>query len=156
MGLHIGDPGSGHLGEGVERAQLIQHGVAQLFGCHVEVPPTEAGEVRERHLRADRHVVVHCESARLAQDRRVSGVETAGDVGAGDDAQHRSVVAERPHPVRLPQVAVDVDGHHVRIVRRARARTPSDEFPRGPVARRLIARAAGATAAMTAAGTVRA
>ena len=44
---------------------------------------------------------------------RIAGVETAGDVGAGDDAEHGVVIAEPPDAESLTQVGVEVDAGHV-------------------------------------------
>jgi hypothetical protein len=42
----------------------------------------------------------------------IPGVETAGHVGAGDDLQHRIVIAKAPHAKALAQVGVEVDTGH--------------------------------------------
>ena len=117
VGLDVGDLGAGDLGERVERTELVQHGVAEFLRCHVEVAAAEAGQIGEGDLSADRHVVLHGESAGRPQDRRVAGMEATRDVRAGDDAEHGGIVAERPDPVGLPQVTVDVDGDHGPMVR---------------------------------------
>ena len=62
------------------------------------------------------HPVVGRRRADPPQRRRVAGVEPARDVGAGDDAEHRLVVAERPRAERLTEIAVEVDGGHRRSV----------------------------------------
>ena len=104
--LHVGDPGAGHLGEPVERTELVEHGVAQLVGVDVDEAPTEPDQVGVRHLGTDLHVPVGGRLAHAPHRRRVAGVEPAGDVGARDDVEHRLVVTERPHPERLPEIAL--------------------------------------------------
>jgi len=37
-------------------------------------------------------------------------VKTAGDIGAGHDAQHRGVVAHAPNAKTLAQIGVEIDG----------------------------------------------
>ena len=62
VGLDVGDLGAGDLGERIERAELVQHGVAELLRSHVEVAAPEAEEIGEGDLGADRDVVLHGES----------------------------------------------------------------------------------------------
>ena len=37
---------------------------------------------------------------------------TTGDVGAGDKAQHRCIIAHDPRSKALAQIGIEVDAHH--------------------------------------------
>ena len=74
--------------------------------------PAEAGEVAVADMGADRDLVCLCLAQRPQDACRVAGVEAAGDVGAGDDAEHRLVVPHLPRAEALAQVAVQVDDSH--------------------------------------------
>ena len=114
--LDVGDAGAGDLGEGIERAELVEHDIAQLVGVDVDEAPTEARQVGVADLGADRHAPVGRRLAHPSQRRRVAGVGATGDVGAGDDVEHRLVVAETPHAERLTEIAVEVDRGHAASV----------------------------------------
>ena len=110
--FHVGDPGAGHLGEPVERSELVQHGVAELARIDVDESATEADQVGVRHVTADRDVAVGGGLTHTTQRRRVAGMEPARDVGTGDQVEHRLVVAQRPGAERFTQVGVQVDRCH--------------------------------------------
>src|SRR5699024_5701589 len=108
----VADPAAAGAGQTVERTDLIDHVRGQLGRGDVDEPATETGQVVIADLGADRHVPVHGRPDRTEQGRRVAGVESAGDVGAGDQFEHRVVVTEPPGAVALAQIAVDVDLCH--------------------------------------------
>jgi hypothetical protein len=60
-------------------------------------------------VRTDRHAALGGHRTDPAHDRRIAGVETAGDVGAAHDCQQRLVIAEGPTAESLTQVGVEID-----------------------------------------------
>src|SRR2546428_747193 len=68
-------------------------------------------ETGQPGMRAHRHAVLHRQLHRLAHDVRVAAVESAGDIGRRDVRHDLFVGAQRPAPVALAHVAVDVDVH---------------------------------------------
>ena len=59
---------------------------------------------------ADRDVVLDRHLARAAHDRRIAGMESAGDVGRGDDLHQLAIGAAGPRAVALADIAVEIDG----------------------------------------------
>ncbi len=99
-------------------------------------------QIGVRHLGADRHIALDSSSARRPQHAGITGMEPARHVGARDDLQHRGVVTHLPDPVRLPQVTVDVDGHHPATLRpptraRLRDRTIGVGQPKSPANQKM-------------------
>ena len=78
-------------------------------GRDVDEAPAEPGEIAVADLGADPDALLCGLLAAVAQRGRVACVESACDVGAGDQAEHRVVVAELPRPEALPKVGVEVD-----------------------------------------------
>ena len=48
----------------------------------------------------------------LAHDHRIPGVGAAGDVGGGDEGQHRRLCGDPVDPEAFAEVGVQVDGGH--------------------------------------------
>src|SRR5690606_33962590 len=69
----------------------------------------EAVEVGEGRMRADGDAVLLRHPDRAAHHDRVAGMKAAGDIGRGDELQHRGVVADRIGAEALAHVAVQVD-----------------------------------------------
>src|SRR5690606_27902323 len=86
----------------------------------VHVAAAEAHEVAISHMRADADAARRRLFHHLADARRVARVKAAGDVGAGDDAEHGNIVAHRPGAEAFAQVTVEVDLRHD---------TPAPMFP---------------------------
>jgi hypothetical protein len=107
--LDVGHPGPGDPGETGQRPQLVEHVVGELGGLDVDEPPAEAGQVPVGDLGSDGHPSLGGPPADPAQRRGVTGVETAGHVGAGDDVQQALVVAQPPDAETLTEVAVEID-----------------------------------------------
>ncbi len=108
--LEVADPGAVRPAERVERAELVEHLVAQFREVVRDVPPAEAGEVPVAHLGADGDLPLRGGGADPAHGGRVAGVEAAGDVGRGDQVQQRLVVAEPPGTESLTEISVEVHG----------------------------------------------
>jgi hypothetical protein len=116
--LDVGDTRARDTGEGVERAELVEHRVGELARLHVEEAPAEAREVGVADLRAHRHAAGRRGRAGATQRRRVAGVEAARDVRAAHDLEQRGVITELPPAVGLADVAVEV---HARLLADRRA-----------------------------------
>ncbi len=96
MGFDVGHRRAGRLRESVQRADLIDDVGEQILWRDVDEPPAESGHVAVADLCADAHAALGGQPAHPQQSGRVAGMEAAGDVGAGDDAEHGVVVAEPP------------------------------------------------------------
>ena len=44
---------------------------------------------------------------------RVAGMKSAGDVGAGNDGEHRLIISHAPRTVTFAKIAVEIDSGHV-------------------------------------------
>ena len=103
-----------HVRERLQRADLVDDVGGQIVGRDVDEAPSEPGEVAVADLGADPDAVLARPAGRCVRSAgRVAGVESARDVGAGDHAEHRVVVAEPPHAEALAEVGVEVDGRWV-------------------------------------------
>jgi hypothetical protein len=91
---------------------LVQHVRGQLGRCDVHLPPAESGQVAVAHLGAHCDAALGGARADPTHDRRVAGVESTGDVGAGDDVEQRVVVGERPGSEPLAEIGVEIHVHH--------------------------------------------
>ena len=109
MGLDVLEGRAGqrdHLSEG---ARLVDHVVAHFLRVHVHAPAAETHEVGQPRVRSNGHAVPEGELDRRPHYMRVAAVEAGGDVGRGDEGHDFGVRAERPAPVALAHVAVEVD-----------------------------------------------
>jgi hypothetical protein len=61
------------------------------------------------------HLVHFRKTNRLAHDRRIRTVKSAGDIGEIDVAHHRRIVAEAIKAEPLAHVAVDRQPHTIRL-----------------------------------------
>src|SRR5690606_2375381 len=105
------------LGESSEGTDLVDHVVGELDGSDVDEPPPEPGQVPVAHLGADRDIALGRLLAGPPDDRRVSSVESAGDVRTGDYAEQGFVIAELPAPEPFRQIRVEI---HVALTSTAR------------------------------------
>ena len=112
MGFDVRHRRAGRLGDSVQRADLIHDVGEQIVRGDVDESPAEPGHVAIADLCADAHTTLGGQPAHPQQAGRVARVETAGHVGAGDDAQHGVVVTEPPDAEALAQVGVEVDRGH--------------------------------------------
>jgi hypothetical protein len=98
----------------VQGADLIHHVGEQIFRRDVDEASAEAGQVAVAHLCADAHAALGRQPAHRQQSGGVARVETARNVGAGDNAQHGVVITEPPDAEAFTQVGVEVDSGHGR------------------------------------------
>jgi hypothetical protein len=111
MRFEVAHAGAGSAGEPVERPELVEHVRAQVLLTDVHAPAAEAGEIPVRDLGPDGHAALGGAGADPRHGRRVTGVEPARDVGAGDHLEQGVVVGQRPGAEALPEVGVEVDPH---------------------------------------------
>ena len=90
-------------------AELIGDRPLDLGGRHWQRSPPKAGEIGKRNMRPDGDAERLRLNEAARHDIRVAGVKTAGDIGAGHDAQHRGVIAHAPNAKTLAQIGVEID-----------------------------------------------
>ena len=131
MRLDVAHPGTGRPRETVERHRdLVDHLGGELVGVDVDEAPPEAREVAVADLGPDGNATLGGHPAGGQDDGGVTRVEAAGDVRAGDDVEHRLVVAEDPPAVGLAEVGVEVDGQLHRATVHATVHATVDIRPR--------------------------
>ena len=94
--------------ERLERADLVADERLDLVGLEGHRPSAEAEQIRVSRLRADRHARTPAQPDGRLHDPEVTGVEAAGEVGAGQVRDQPLVVAERPAPEALAEIGVEV------------------------------------------------
>ena len=109
--LDVAHPGTGHPGEPIECADLVDDLVGQGRWRDVDGPPAEPGQVPIAHLRTDHDSALGRRRAHPTEDVRVPGVESAGHVGTCDDLEQSLVVAQSPDAEPFAEVAVQIDPH---------------------------------------------
>ena len=114
MGFDVRHRRTRRVRESLQSADLIDHVGGEILGGDVDVAAPESGEVAIPHLRADSDALVGGGTARPCEPRGITGVETTGDVGAGDQSQHLLVVTQPPYPETLTEVGVQVDAGPLR------------------------------------------
>ena len=98
--------------EGLESPDLVPHEGLDLVRLEGHRPPAEPEQIRVAGLRADRHTRPAAQRDRRLHDPEVAGVEAAGEVRAGEVRHEPLVVAERPAPVALAEVGIEVHARH--------------------------------------------
>ncbi|MCY1239538.1 hypothetical protein D9M72_523350 [compost metagenome] len=93
MRCKVGDAGAVIGGEGAQCAELVDDVVADLIRGQVHGAAAEAAEVREARVRPDADAAADAFGHSRVHDVRVSGMEAAGDVGAGNHFEQGRVVA---------------------------------------------------------------
>ena len=119
--LHMREPVPGLRGEGGCGADLVGDEALDLGLAHHDAAAAEAGPVGEARMRADGDIARAGQREGRCHDVGVAGVEAAGDVGRGDDVEHRRVVApiaQAPYP--SPQSQLRSTTRIVSIAARAR------------------------------------
>ena len=96
-------------GDAVEGGELVQDVVGELGRRDVDEPAAEPGEVAVGDLGADGDPGLDGAGTDPTHDRRVAGVEAAGDVRAGHDAEQGLVVPQPPDSEPLTQVGIEID-----------------------------------------------
>ena len=108
MGFDVADGRPGGLGQGLQGADLVDHVGGEVFGADVDVAAAEARQVAVAHLRADPYAAFGGGPADPQEPGRVAGMKAAGDVGAGDQIEHRVVVTKAPHPEAFAEIGIEV------------------------------------------------
>ena len=109
MRLDVPEPaalGGHHAGQ---RRYLVQDQVLDLAGRRLDLAAPETDQVRESGMRAHGNAEPGRQAHRAAHDRRIAGVQAAGDVRRRHVAQDAFVVAELVAAERFADVAVEVD-----------------------------------------------
>ena len=112
-------------GESREGAHLVDQVGLDLIRARPEGTPAEADEVGEARVGADAHSTLTAHGDRAVHDARVTGVETAGDIGRGEDLEQFFVLTHRVGTEALTDVGDEIDDpSHLRsshdVVLRAR------------------------------------
>ena len=110
--LHVGDAAAHGRRHGDQRAELVLD--LRLQGRRVDVhrEPPEALVVAIAGVGADGDALRDGGRERRADALGAARVEAARHVGAGDDVEHRLVVADDAVGDVLPEVRVEVDPSH--------------------------------------------
>ena len=98
--------------ERLESPDLVPHEGLDLVRLEGHRPPAEPEQIRVAGLRAHGHTRPAAQRDRRLHDPEVAGVEAAGEVRAGEVRHEPLVVAERPAPVALAEVGVEVHSGH--------------------------------------------
>jgi hypothetical protein len=96
-------------GEGSQRAELVQDVVADLIRRQVHGAPAKAAEVREARVRSDADPAPDAFGDGRVHNVRVTGVESAGDVGAGNHLEQGSVVAHRVGAEAFSEICYEIN-----------------------------------------------
>ena len=106
----------------LQRADLIDDAIGQLFGPHLHFAPAEPLKIGQGRVRADFDVVQLRQPHRVRHDRGIRGMEAAGNVGDGDMRHQAFVITDFIQTEAFAHVAVDRDR------RVSRRRHPSYPF----------------------------
>jgi len=112
MGFDVRHRRAGGGRDALQSADLIHDIGDEIFGGDIDESPAEPGQVAIADLRSDAHTTPLGGPADPQQAGGISRVETARDVGAGDDLQHRVVITEAPDAEALAQVGIEIDTGH--------------------------------------------
>ena len=129
MGLDVAQPRPRGVGQRLQCADLVDDVSGEFVRVDLDTAPAEARQIEVTDLRTDPDSPPHGGGAGTGQADGIAGVETAGQVRAADDIEHRLVVAERPHAEALGQVGVEVDGGHQVSLRSGRVVPAAAERP---------------------------
>jgi hypothetical protein len=95
----------------IETSDLIHDALSQRFRAHRHARASEPFAVGIRRVRADRHPMARSCFDSRRHDFRVTRMEAARDVGAGDVCEERLVIAFDARPVGLADIGVKIDTH---------------------------------------------
>src|SRR5262249_23655844 len=93
MWLDVGDAMARVARKRLRSANLIGNDPFDLAGREGHPAATKPPEVRKSRMGADRNPTLLREPECMRHDLGIASVETARDVGRGDDGQHRVVIA---------------------------------------------------------------
>jgi hypothetical protein len=108
--LDVAHSGAGDPAEAVQRADLVEHVVAEVVERVFDPTAAEPGQVAVAHLRPDRDAPHRRPRADPAHGPRIARVESTCDVGRRHQVEQRLVVAETPRAEALAEVSVEVHG----------------------------------------------
>ena len=112
MGFDIAERCTGSPGKRLQCSDLVDHVGGEFSRRDIDPAPPEPGKIEVADLRTDPHAPRGGGPAGARQTHRVTGVEAARQIGAGDDVEHGVVVTEFPDPVSLGEVGVEIHGRH--------------------------------------------
>ena len=92
-----------------DRRDLIENEIFRFARRDLHRAASEADEVRDTRVRADRDAALPGQTNRLAQHARIAGVKTCRDVRRGDRLHQPGIVADGVGAERLAHVGVEVD-----------------------------------------------
>ena len=108
MRFDVTDRRPGGVSQRLQRADLVDDIGGEILGADIDVASAEAGQVAIAHLGADPNPPLRGGSAHFQQPGGVAGMESAGDVRAGDQVEHRLVVTQAPDTEALAQIGIEV------------------------------------------------
>ena len=112
MRCEVGQRCAVGLGKGGQRARLIDDVGADLVRGEIHLAPAEPDQVGEARVGADRHASGHAAGDRLVHGAWVAGVETAGDIGRGQQFQDGLVLTHGPGAEALAEIGDKIDLRH--------------------------------------------
>jgi hypothetical protein len=80
MRLDVSDARASRAREGCQRADLVQRHCMRFVRRHTQFAAAKPLQIRQRHMRADRHAVSFRKKYSLAHCGEVAGMETAGNI----------------------------------------------------------------------------
>jgi hypothetical protein len=123
--LDVVHRGAHRVRDPVQCTELVQDVAEQLVEGHVQGAASEAGEVPVANVRADRDVQFIGGAAAVQHRYGVPGMEAAGHVGAGDELEHRRVIAHGPGAEGLPEVSVQIHPYYLPLCHVPLCRVPT-------------------------------
>jgi hypothetical protein len=86
----------------VQGAKLVKHITKKLIKGQIQETPSVALQVAVTQVRTDGDIQFDGGAARVQHGDGISGVQPAGNVGAGQQRDKRGVIPGRPWAKRLP------------------------------------------------------
>ena len=112
MQLDVVQLAAEHSENALERADLVDDVVVGLVRRDVEPAPSEADEVGQSRVRADREPVLHRQAGGREHRGRIAAVEAAREVDGGRVREGAGVVPHAPRAIGLAGVDVHIDDGH--------------------------------------------
>lgn len=106
MRLHVVQRKTFGIEKGFQCANLIGHEISNFRRRKDHGPAAEALKIGQRWVCADLDLVLFRKTNRLAHDRRIRAMKSAGDIGKIDVGHHRRIVAKAIKAEPLAHVAV--------------------------------------------------
>ncbi|MNJ60054.1 hypothetical protein D3C77_557660 [compost metagenome] len=106
MGLHVGNAGTLGATDAIECTDLIMQQVTDFFGTAGHGTTTEACQVLIGRMGTNAYVAGHSQGHRFAHDARITGMETAGDIGTVDKGHDLGIQAHGPTAETFTHIAI--------------------------------------------------